>query len=129
MLIFRKLRKGLSNSTRTLNTIATHTELDPIASTKTVITDFSDEMGEIQEVDVPTLQTGFSPDQYRKKVEAYIRAQADHITIAKLKRNHPLIEADLTALEEMLFTAEAIESRDRFMHKLLQDHFAAMELE
>ncbi|MBE9110677.1 DEAD/DEAH box helicase family protein [Nodosilinea sp. LEGE 07298] len=79
-----------------------------------VITDFADEMGEVQDVTVPTYQTGFSPYQYRKKVEAYIRAHEDHITIAKLKRNIPLTEADLTALEEMLFTAEEIESRQRF---------------
>ena len=80
----------------------------------TVITDFADELGEVQDVAVPTYQTGFSPYQYRKKVEAYIRAHEDHITIAKLKRNVPLTEADLGALEEMLFSAEAIESRQRF---------------
>jgi type I restriction enzyme, R subunit len=79
-----------------------------------VITDFADEMGEVQEVDVPTYQTGFSPYQYRKKVDAYIRAHDDHITIAKLKRNLPLTETDLNALEEMLFSAEAVESRERF---------------
>jgi type I restriction enzyme R subunit len=81
---------------------------------ETVITDFADEMGEVQDVDVPTHQTGFSPYQYRKKVEAYIRANEDHITIAKLKRNTPLTEADLTALEEMLFSSDEIESRARF---------------
>ena len=81
---------------------------------KTVITDFADELGEVQDVTVPTYQTGFSPYQYRKKVEAYIRAHQDHITIAKLKRNIPLTDADLTALEEMLFSAEEVESRARF---------------
>ena len=81
---------------------------------ETVITDFADEMGEVQDVDVPTYQTGFSPYQYRKKVEAYIRAHENHITIAKLKRNIALTDADLTALEEMLFSAEEIESRERF---------------
>jgi type I restriction enzyme R subunit len=80
----------------------------------TVITDFADELGEVQDVDVPTHQTGFSPYQYRRKVEAYIRDHEDHITIAKLKRNVPLTEADLTALEAMLFRAEAIDNRQRF---------------
>jgi len=47
-------------------------------------------------------------------VEAYIRAHENHITIAKLKRNMALTDADLNALEEMLFSAEAIESRERF---------------
>lgn len=81
---------------------------------QTVITDFADEMGEVQDVDVPTHQTGFSPYQYRRKVEAYIREHEDHLAIAKLKRNLPLTDADLSALEEMLFSAEEIVSRQRF---------------
>jgi type I restriction enzyme, R subunit len=79
-----------------------------------VYTDFTDEMGEVIEVAVPIEQTGFSPYQYRKKVEAYIRANQDHITIAKLKRNVPLTDTDLNALEAMLFSSAEIESRARF---------------
>ncbi|TVQ51922.1 MAG: DUF4145 domain-containing protein [Spirulina sp. DLM2.Bin59] len=79
-----------------------------------IYTDFADELGEIQDVTVPTQQTGFSPYQYRKKVEAYIRAQQDHVAIAKLRRNLPLTAMDLNTLEEMLFSAQALESRDRF---------------
>jgi type I restriction enzyme R subunit len=81
---------------------------------QSVITDFTDEMGEVQIVDIPTHQTGFSREQYRRKVEAYIRQHEDHLAIAKLKRNIPLTEMDLSALEEMLFSAEEIESRQRF---------------
>lgn len=79
-----------------------------------VYTDFQDELGEIVETDVPIKQTGFSPYQYRKKVETYIRENENHIAIAKLKRNVPLTDADLASLEELLFNAEAIESRERF---------------
>ena len=79
-----------------------------------IYTDFEDELGEVTEVDVPIQQTGFSPYQYRKKVEAYIRANEDHIAIYKLKRNEPLTEQDLDELELMLFSAEEIESRERF---------------
>ncbi|HEY9752951.1 MAG TPA: DEAD/DEAH box helicase family protein, partial [Coleofasciculaceae cyanobacterium] len=60
-----------------------------------VYTDFEDQIGDIQEVTVPYRQTGFSPYQYRKKVEAYIRANQNHVAIAKLKRNTPLTESDL----------------------------------
>ena len=81
---------------------------------QTVYTDFADQMGEVTLVDVPTHQTGFSPVQYRKKVESYIRANENHVAIAKLKRNLPLTETDLEALETMLFEAEEIESRERF---------------
>jgi type I restriction enzyme R subunit len=79
-----------------------------------VITDFQDTLGEVQEVNVPHQQTGFSPYQYRKKVEAYIRDNENHIAIAKLKRNAPLTSSDLESLEQMLFDAQEIESRERF---------------
>ncbi|MEA5535853.1 DEAD/DEAH box helicase family protein [Crocosphaera sp. XPORK-15E] len=79
-----------------------------------VYTDFKDELGDIELVDVPLQQTGFSPYQYRKKVEAYIREHEDHIAIYKLKRNVPLTDGDLSELEKMLFSAEEVESRDRF---------------
>ena len=52
----------------------------------------------------------------RKKVEAYIRANQNHVAIAKLRRNLSLTETDLTALEEMLFTTEGLESREKFLH-------------
>jgi type I restriction enzyme R subunit len=77
-------------------------------------TDFKDELGEVTEVNPPIHQTGFSPYQYRKKVEAYIRKHEDHIAIHKLKRNVPLTDGDLSELEIMLFSSEEIESRDRF---------------
>lgn len=44
-----------------------------------VYTDFKDELGDVDFVDVPVQQTGFSPYQYRKKVEAYIRENENHI--------------------------------------------------
>ena len=79
-----------------------------------VYTNFADQMGRVKEAEVPVYQPGFSPYQYRKKVETYIRANENHVAIAKLKRNLPLTEPDLEALETMLFDAEEIESRERF---------------
>ena len=79
-----------------------------------VYTNFEDQMGEIQEVDVPNQQTGFSSYQYRKKVEAYIRANENHVAIAKLKRNVPLTDSDLESLETILFDSTEIESREQF---------------
>jgi type I restriction enzyme, R subunit len=79
-------------------------------------TNFQDELGIVTEKVVPYNTTGFSPYQYRKKVEAYIRANQNHVAIAKLRRNLPLTETDLTALEEMLFTTEGLESREKFFN-------------
>lgn len=86
-----------------------------------VYTYFADELGAIQEVDVPAQQTGFSPYQYRKKVEAYIREHEDHLAIAKLKRNVPLTQSDLESLEQMLFTSQEVESRERFEQVFSED--------
>ncbi|MGA1131326.1 MAG: DEAD/DEAH box helicase family protein [Prochlorotrichaceae cyanobacterium] len=83
-------------------------------STAIVYTDFQDELGEISDTDVPLVQTGFSPHQYRRKVEQFIRAHENHIAINKLKRNLPLTAQDLEALESMLFSAEALENREVF---------------
>ncbi|MBW4511102.1 MAG: DEAD/DEAH box helicase family protein [Scytonematopsis contorta HA4267-MV1] len=89
------------------------TLIDPQEQT-VVYTDFQDELEDLEEVNIPTAQTGFSPYQYRKKVEAYIRSNENHVAIAKLKRNIPLTDADLTALQEILFNGEAVESKERF---------------
>ena len=95
-----KIREGVKFIDRTQQTI--------------VYTDFKDELGDVEIVDVPLQQTGFSPYQYRKKVESYIREHEDHIAIYKLKRNVALTEGDLIELEEMLFSAEEVEGRNRF---------------
>ncbi len=79
-----------------------------------VYTTFSDELLDLDIVAVPTQSTGFSPYQYRKKVEAYIRAHEDHVAIAKLKRNRPLTPEDLASLETMLFESPELEGRDQF---------------
>ena len=39
-----------------------------------IITDFEDELGDTPDAKVPVTQTGFSPYQYRKKVEKYVSA-------------------------------------------------------
>ena len=68
---------------------------------------------DLRVADVPIRQTGFSPGQYRKKVERIVRDNTDHIAIAKLHRGKPVTAADLRALEAMLFDPETT-PRDRF---------------
>ncbi len=94
-------------------------ELMPFVDTQAAgitYTNFQDTLGIVAEQAVPYTTTGFSPYQYRKKVEAYIRANQNHVAIAKLRRNLPLTETDLTALEEMLFTTDGLESREKFFN-------------
>lgn len=77
-------------------------------------TDFEDEALVVKHADVPVYQTGFSPWQYQKKVEAYVREHDNHIAIAKVKRGLPLTEQDLQALETLLFNADELGSREQF---------------
>lgn len=68
----------------------------------------------VEDMDVPVYQTGFSPGQYRKKVQQIVRDNESHVAIAKLKRNQPLTEADLHSLELMLFDPETVGTREQF---------------
>ena len=42
-------------------------------------------------------------ENYKAKAEYYIRKHQDHIVIAKLKKNQPLTDMDVSALEEILW--------------------------
>ncbi len=67
-----------------------------------------------RDLGVPVYQTGFSPGQYRKKVQKIVLANENHVAIAKLKRNQALTETDLEALEAMLFDPDTVGTRAQF---------------
>lgn len=73
-----------------------------------------DEIGEATEVDIPVVSSGVNIAQYRKRVESFIKANENHITIAKLKRGLALTPTDLKELERFVFEAQEVESRDKF---------------
>lgn len=82
-----------------------------------VYTDLPDPLKDtqvVEGVEVPLRQTGFSPGQYRKKVQQIVRDNRDHVAIAKLRRNQPLTPTDLQALEGMLFDEQTVGSRAQF---------------
>ena len=90
-------------------------------SYKPVYAALDDEIGEGETVSLDDFQTGINLAQYRKKVETFIRANEDHVTIAKLKHNRPLTTSDLTELERFVFDAAAAESRERFAEAFGED--------
>lgn len=83
-------------------------------STQPVYSVLTDEIGTATPIDLKDFSTGINLAQYRKKVEAYIRANENHIVIAKLKHNKPLTPTDLSELERFVYQSEAVESRQRF---------------
>ena len=50
---------------------------------------------------------------YKEKAEYYIRQHQDHIVIAKLRKNQPLTEYDIHALEEILWSE--LGSKDEYV--------------
>lgn len=81
---------------------------------KPVYSVLTDQIGEATEVILNDFSTGINLAQYKKKVEAYIRANENHLVIAKLKHNKPLTPTDLSELERFVYESEPVESRDRF---------------
>jgi len=84
------------------------------SSVKPVYSVLTDEIGTASEVGLKDFSTGINLAQYRKKVEAYIRANERHIVIAKLKHNKALTPTDLSELERFVYESEVVESRTRF---------------
>jgi type I restriction enzyme R subunit len=80
-----------------------------------VYTVLTDEKGKVSEVQLGDFSTGINLAQYRRKVEAYIRANEHHLAIAKLRHNRPLTPTDLGELERFVFESDAVESRERFV--------------
>lgn len=73
-----------------------------------------DEIGASTEVRLDSFSTGINLAQYKRKVEAFIRASESHVAIAKLRLNKPLTPTDLGELERFVYESEAVESRERF---------------
>lgn len=84
------------------------------AAMKPVYTVLTDEMGEAGGVGLSDFSTGINIAQYKRKVEAHIRANENHVAIAKLKHNKPLTPQDLAELERFVYESAAVESRERF---------------
>ncbi|EEH69284.1 MULTISPECIES: DEAD/DEAH box helicase family protein [Acinetobacter] len=84
-------------------------------STSTIVYSMlDDKIGEAVEVDIPVVSSGVNLAQYRKRVESFIKANENHITIAKLKRGLALTPTDLSELERFVFEAQEVESKERF---------------
>jgi type I restriction enzyme R subunit len=80
-----------------------------------VFTDFEDDLGEAVIREPATIYNANNLAQYRKKVEAYIKSHEDQLTIHKLKRNIPITAKDLEVLENILFQASGLESKEDFI--------------
>jgi type I restriction enzyme R subunit len=69
---------------------------------KPVYSDFKDELGEGEEVQLAELTTAADFERFREKARHFLRQHEDHIAIHKLRTNEPLTKLDLEELERML---------------------------
>lgn len=74
---------------------------------KAVYTDFTDELGDRVEVELPGVTPGTDFERFRAKVAAYLKEHDDHVALQRLRRNKQLTPDDLASLEEMLVASGA----------------------
>ena len=78
-----------------------------------VYTNFEDAFGEAFEV--REFIPGYGDrENYRLKVERFVREHQDHITIRRLMHNKPITSGDIQGFEEILFSEQGIGDRAQF---------------
>ncbi len=81
---------------RGLVTIVQHPKGSP------VYTDFEDELGEEELIELPAFRGGASFERFKEKARAFLREHLDSPAVIKLRMNEPLTSADLDELESLL---------------------------
>jgi type I restriction enzyme R subunit len=72
---------------------------------KILSTRFIDAIGETREVAFTDLGDAAALAQFRKKARAYVDANSDHVTLARLRQGKPLTSSDLDELQRLLSEA------------------------
>ncbi|WP_420419666.1 DEAD/DEAH box helicase family protein [Pacificispira sp.] len=84
-----------------------------------VYTDFEDEIGGPEEIEVQGVTVGTDMNRFQMKVRHFLKEHQNHIAIQKLRRNEPLTEQDLQELERVFVEAGVAEQTD--LEKLKED--------
>jgi len=67
-----------------------------------IFTNFQDEIGEAETIDLPGFAAPGASERFRAKVRAFLKQHSDHIAIHKLRTNQQLTPADLEQLQSIL---------------------------
>ena len=70
-----------------------------------VYSDFEDEIGAGDAIEVSGVPVGTDMDRFRAKARQFLKANQSHIAILKLHRNEPLTATDLSELERIFVEA------------------------
>lgn len=77
-----------------------------------VTTNLADAMGSKREVELTDLGGASSLAQFRRKARAYVDANADHVTLARLRQGRALTPSDLDELQKLFVGAGVVENAD-----------------
>jgi type I restriction enzyme R subunit len=77
-----------------------------------IFTDFTDELGEVAEIELRGIPAGTDFARFREKARMYLRAHEDHVALQKLRRNRQLTASDMDELERMLADADLGDEAD-----------------
>jgi type I restriction enzyme, R subunit len=69
---------------------------------KLLYTDFTDELGDATTVDLIGIKPTTSVEQFRRKVQAFLKERADHTAIYRLRHGRQLTHTDIESLEQMV---------------------------
>lgn len=83
-------------------------------SRQILYTDFEDKLSGIHEIPSQYGSAGVNLNQYRKKVEHFIKTQLEQPLITKIRQAQPLSQIELDALELFFFQAGDVVSKDDF---------------
>ncbi|MGN7982246.1 DEAD/DEAH box helicase family protein [Burkholderia sp. 22313] len=80
-------------------------KLIPKGQKKIVYTDFVDELGDVQIIDLPQVMAGLNMSKFKEKARQFLKEHESHLALQRLRRNQPLTSSDLEELERMLVEA------------------------
>lgn len=80
-------------------------KLIPKGQKKIVYTNFEDELGDSVTIDLPQVTAGLNMAKFKEKARVFLHAHEAHVSLQRLRRNHPLTPTDLIELEKMLVEA------------------------
>lgn len=86
-----------------------------------IYTDFEDEMGGEESIDLPGFASPDSFERFRSKARAFLKEHEDHIALHKLRMNEELTQSDLDELEKML-TSSGIGATDEVKKAAEENH-------
>lgn len=88
--------------------------LDKKGAQEIVYTNFEDSIAMSVSVNISSYEGESGFKQYRLKVERFLNEHLNHMCIHKLRNNIPITTTDIEDLENILFSSQEIESKDKF---------------